>query len=59
MGCKHREVIAIQNDGNKEYFCKVFEKRVSDYECNKCMMRLEDNNMQDLINIFLGKGFIN
>ena len=57
MACKHSDVIAIKNNGQKELYCKVFEKRISNYDCRNCMMKIEDNNINDLFNQIFGKGF--
>lgn len=57
MGCKHREVIAIQQNGKQEFYCRVFDRKISNYECRDCMMKIEDNNINDLFNQIFGKGF--
>ena len=57
MGCKHRELIAVQDNGKQEFYCKVFDRRISDYECRNCMMKIEENDMNELLNIFFGGGF--
>ena len=41
MNCKHSDVISISEKG-KEYYCKVKGKRITDYECRDCMLRLPD-----------------
>ena len=63
MGCKHKDVIAIQSNGQQEFYCKAFKKRISNYDCRNCMMKLEDNNtknqcdINELFNEIFGKGF--
>lgn len=59
MGCKHKELIAIQQNEKQEFYCKVFDKKISDYDCRNCMMKIEDNNVNDLFNKIFGKGFGN
>lgn len=56
MGCKHRETSSIQMDnGKQEFYCRVFDKKISSYECRNCMMKIEDNNINDLFNQIFGK----
>ena len=58
MGCKHRELIVVQmEDGKEKYYCKVFDRDISNFECRDCMMKIEDNNINDLFNQIFGKGF--
>lgn len=58
MGCKHKETISIQMDNEKqEFYCRVFDRKISSYECRNCMMKIEDNNINDLFNQIFGKGF--
>lgn len=58
MGCKHKETISIQMDnGKQEFYCRVFDRKISNYECRNCMMKIEDNNINDLFNQIFGKGF--
>ena len=41
MNCKHSDVISISKN-RKEYYCKIKGKRISEYECRNCMLRLPD-----------------
>lgn len=41
MNCKHSALIAI-SENSKEYYCKIKGKRISEYECGDCMLRLPD-----------------
>lgn len=39
MNCKHSDTIAISENG-KEYYCKAKQKRITEYDCRNCMLRL-------------------
>ena len=56
MGCKHKETIRVVNN-KQEFYCKVFDREISDYDCRNCLMKVEDNNLNDLFNQIFGKGF--
>lgn len=57
MGCKHRDLIAVKDNGQQEFYCKVFDRRISDFDCRDCMMKIEDNDINELFNNIFGKGF--
>lgn len=54
MACKHKQVIRIVNN-QKEYFCTAKEKEIKEWECENCLLKLEENPYQDLINLFFGR----
>lgn len=56
MGCKHKEIIRVVNN-KQEFYCKVFDREISDYDCRNCLMKVEDNNVNDIFNQIFGKGF--
>ena len=56
MGCKHKETIRVVNN-KQEFYCKAFDKEISEYDCRNCLMKVEDNNLNDLFNQIFGKGF--
>lgn len=53
MACKHRQVIRITNN-KQECFCTAKEKEIKEWECESCLLKLEENPYQDLINLFFG-----
>ena len=58
MSCKHRKV---EGNTTKYFICKIFDKTVDDYKCQRCLMRIEDKTSQikDLFGQLFGKGFGN
>lgn len=55
MNCKHSDVIRIVNNTKKEYYCKLKDKEITEWECRECMMRLPNLN-QDFKELFKGFG---
>lgn len=54
MACKHRK---LEGNTTKYFICGISGKPVDDYKCNSCMMKIEDNNINELFNQIFGKGF--
>ena len=55
MACKHKQVISIVLETNKkEYYCTAKQKKIKEWECENCLLKLEENPYQDLINLFFG-----
>ena len=55
MSCKHKQVIRIVVGTNKkEYYCTGKQKEIGDYECDNCLLKLEENPYQDFINMLFG-----
>lgn len=53
MSCKHRQVIRIVNN-QKEYFCTAKEKEIKEWECENCLLKLEENPYQGFIDLLFG-----
>ena len=53
MACKHKSVIRIVNS-KKEYYCIARQKEISEWECERCPLKLETNSHQGLIDLFFG-----
>ena len=53
MACKHRQVIRITNN-KQEYYCTAKQREIKEWECNNCLLKLEENPYEDLIDLFLG-----
>ena len=55
MSCKHKQVIRIVVGTNKkEYYCTAKQKEIGDYECDNCLLKLEENPYKDFINSLFG-----
>ncbi len=53
MSCKHRQVIRITNN-KQEYYCTAKQREIKEWECENCLLKLEENPYEDLIDLFLG-----
>lgn len=56
MGSKHKETIRVVNN-KQEFYCKVFDKEILDYDCRNCLMNIEENNVNYWFEQIFGKGF--
>lgn len=52
--CKWEE---IKNSNTEYTYCKLKEKEINSASCRNCMMKIEDNNINELFNNIFGKGF--
>ena len=53
MNCKHAKVIRITNN-KQEYYCTAKQREIKEWECENCLLKLEENPYEDLIDLFLG-----
>ena len=53
MACKHKQVIRIVNN-QKEYFYTAKEKEIKEWECENCLLKLEENPYQGFIDLLFG-----
>ena len=53
MNCKHAQVIRITNN-KQEYYCTAKQREIKEWECENCLLKLEENPYEDLIDLFLG-----
>lgn len=42
MNCKHKSVIRIYKNGNKDFYCIAKQKEITENDCKGCMLRLPD-----------------
>lgn len=55
MSCKHKQVVSIVLENNKkEYYCTAKQKEIKEWECENCLLKLEEKPYQDLIDLFFG-----
>ena len=53
MACKHKQIIRMIGT-KKEYYCTVKQKEIKEWECENCLLKLEENPYQDFINMLFG-----
>ena len=58
MSCKHLDFTKIAEDGTKTLYCKAKDKEISDFECNNCLLKLDntDDILKDLFGGIFGEG---
>lgn len=54
MNCKHKKIIRLTNNTIPEYFCTAKQKEIKEWECENCLLKLEENPYQDFINMLFG-----
>lgn len=54
MNCKHKKIIRIIDNNRAEFYCSAKEKEIKEWECENCLLKLEENPYQDFINMLFG-----
>ena len=53
MSCRHKQIIRMIGT-KKEYYCTAKQKEIKEWECENCLLKLEENPYQDFINMLFG-----
>lgn len=54
MACKHKKVIRIVDKIKEEYYCTAKQREIKEWECENCLLKLEENPYEDFINMLFG-----
>ena len=52
MSCKHKKIVG---NTTKYFVCGITNKQLDEKKCSKCMLKVEDNNIKNMVEQVFGR----